>query len=83
MHMLNPIRLQFIKDNSPLAGSKILDVGCGGGILTESLAQEKAEVTGLDVSDATLQVAKMHLHESNLEINYVLSTVGRIRRGKR
>ena len=75
LHMLNPIRLQFIKENSPLAGSKILDVGCGGGILTESLAQEKAEVTGLDVSDATLQVAKMHLHEANLEINYVLSTV--------
>ena len=75
LHMLNPIRLDFIKQNSSLAGAKILDVGCGGGILSEALAREEARVTGLDVSEASLRVAKLHLHESELDINYIHSTV--------
>ncbi len=75
LHMLNPLRLQYILEKSPVAGTTILDVGCGGGILSESLARENADVTGLDVSEASLQVAKLHLRESNLDIHYVHSTV--------
>lgn len=76
LHLLNPIRLEFIKQNSPPAGAAILDVGCGGGLLTESLARENASsVTGLDASEASLRVANLHLYESELEIDYVHSTV--------
>ncbi len=75
LHLLNPLRLQYILENSPVVGTTILDVGCGGGILSESLARESADVTGLDISEASLQVAKLHLRESDLNINYVHSTV--------
>ena len=75
LHMLNPLRLEYIQENSPVAGMTILDVGCGGGILSESLAQENANVIGLDVSEASLQVANLHLQESNLDVHYVRSTV--------
>ncbi|MDE0308242.1 MAG: bifunctional 2-polyprenyl-6-hydroxyphenol methylase/3-demethylubiquinol 3-O-methyltransferase UbiG [Acidiferrobacterales bacterium] len=77
LHTLNPLRLQFILDHSEVAGARILDVGCGGGILSESLAKSNANVTGLDVSEASLQVARLHLLESNLEVDYVHSTVER------
>ncbi len=75
LHMLNPLRLDFIKQHSAISGRKVIDVGCGGGILAESLAMESASVTGLDVSEASLQVAKIHLHESELAVNYIYSTI--------
>ncbi|MBE8190182.1 MAG: bifunctional 2-polyprenyl-6-hydroxyphenol methylase/3-demethylubiquinol 3-O-methyltransferase UbiG [Candidatus Thioglobus sp.] len=72
LHDINPLRLEFIKQKcgGSLAGKKILDVGCGGGILTESLALEGAVVTGIDLAEAGLEVAKLHLLESGLEVDY-------------
>lgn len=72
LHDINPLRLNYIKEKcgGSLAGKKILDVGCGGGILAESLALEGAIVTGIDMAAAGLEVAKLHLLESGLDINY-------------
>ena len=72
LHEINPLRLNYIKqhcDNS-LKGKKILDVGCGGGILSESMAKEGAKVTGIDMAEAGLEVAKLHLLESGLDVDY-------------
>jgi 2-polyprenyl-6-hydroxyphenyl methylase/3-demethylubiquinone-9 3-methyltransferase len=70
LHQINPTRLQYIKKHCTLAQQSVLDVGCGGGILSEALAQAGSEVTGLDLSAASLQTAKMHLFESGLKVNY-------------
>ncbi len=70
LHDINPLRTNFIDERSPVAELKILDVGCGGGILCESLAQRGASVTGIDMGEAPLSVAKLHQLESNLSINY-------------
>ncbi|MCB1583015.1 MAG: bifunctional 2-polyprenyl-6-hydroxyphenol methylase/3-demethylubiquinol 3-O-methyltransferase UbiG [Marinicella sp.] len=70
LHHINPTRLQYIQQFVPLNQQKILDVGCGGGILSEALANNGAKVTGLDLSEASLQTAKMHLFESGLEVDY-------------
>lgn len=70
LHDINPLRSNFIDERSPVAGLKVLDVGCGGGILCEALAQRGAEVTGIDMGEAPLSVAKLHQLESNLSINY-------------
>ncbi len=72
LHEINPLRLNYIKEKcgGSLNGKKILDVGCGGGILTESLALEGAIVTGIDIAESSLEVAKLHLLESGLDINY-------------
>ncbi len=70
LHDLNPLRLQYIDARVQLAGKRVLDVGCGGGLLTEAMAQRGAQVTGIDVADASLQVAKLHLYESGLKIDY-------------
>lgn len=74
LHQINPLRANYIDSRSPVAGKKILDVGCGGGILTEALAQRGAEVTGIDMSEEPLNVAKLHRLESELEIDYHQST---------
>lgn len=71
LHEINPLRLSYIQQKTVLAGKKVLDIGCGGGILTESLARAGAIVTGLDMSEAALQVAKLHQFESNLQIDYL------------
>jgi 2-polyprenyl-6-hydroxyphenyl methylase / 3-demethylubiquinone-9 3-methyltransferase len=72
LHDLNPLRLKFITDRVDLAGKKILDVGCGGGILTESLAQAGAIVTGIDVSKNALDVARAHnIGINNQDIDYI------------
>ncbi len=70
LHQINPVRLKYITDHVTIDGQKVLDVGCGGGILSEALAASGAEVTGLDLSSASLQTAKLHLHESGQQVNY-------------
>jgi len=75
LHELNPARLKFIADRADLSGAKVADVGCGGGILAESLARKGATVTGIDVAPRVLATAKLHLHESELEVDYREITV--------
>jgi len=71
LHDLNPARLAYIKQRANgLAGKHVLDVGCGGGILSESMAHEGADVTGIDMGDANLTIAKMHLYESGEKVSY-------------
>lgn len=75
LHDINPLRTNFIDGHAALAGKKVLDVGCGGGILSESMSQRGAQVSGIDMGDAPLKVAKLHAMESQLEINYQRITV--------
>lgn len=75
LHEINPLRLNFIKQFVTLANNKVIDVGCGGGILTEALAKEGANATGIDLSNDVLAAARLHLLESNLTIDYELTTV--------
>ena len=76
LHDINPVRAKYIEDLSHgLSGKKVLDVGCGGGILSESLAKAGAHVTGIDLGQANIDVAKMHLLESKLEVDYQLISV--------
>jgi 2-polyprenyl-6-hydroxyphenyl methylase/3-demethylubiquinone-9 3-methyltransferase len=70
LHEINPLRLDWIDRHAPLAGKAVLDVGCGGGILAEAMAQRGAQVTGIDLSDKALRVAQLHLLESNLPVKY-------------
>ncbi|PVV26515.1 MAG: bifunctional 3-demethylubiquinol 3-O-methyltransferase/2-polyprenyl-6-hydroxyphenol methylase [gamma proteobacterium symbiont of Ctena orbiculata] len=78
LHEINPLRLEYIKRLAPLDGKQVLDVGCGGGILSESMAANGAQVTGIDMGEAPLQVARLHLLESGLEINYERIPVERL-----
>ncbi len=72
LHEINPLRLNYIKEHcgGSLQGKRILDVGCGGGILAEALALEGAQVVGIDLAEASLEVAKLHLLESGLDVRY-------------
>jgi 2-polyprenyl-6-hydroxyphenyl methylase/3-demethylubiquinone-9 3-methyltransferase len=70
LHDLNPVRLAYIAERATLAGADALDVGCGGGILSEALARAGARVTAIDLAPAVLDVARMHLHESGLQVDY-------------
>ena len=70
LHEINPLRLDYINRRAPLKGKRVLDVGCGGGILAEGLAHLGADVTGIDLAAATLAVAAAHAQESALTINY-------------
>jgi len=71
LHEINPLRLDWIAQHAALEGSKVLDVGCGGGILAEAMARRGAQVTGIDLSDKALRVAQLHLLESRLAIEYL------------
>jgi 2-polyprenyl-6-hydroxyphenyl methylase/3-demethylubiquinone-9 3-methyltransferase len=75
LHEINPLRLGWIEGHVPLAGKNVLDVGCGGGILTEAMARSGARVTGIDLSEKALRVAELHLLESKLDIRYEKSSV--------
>ncbi len=76
LHDINPLRLDYIEQGvGSLADKNVLDVGCGGGILSESMAQRGANVTGIDMGEAPLSVAKLHLYESGLKIDYQCTTV--------
>ena len=70
LHEINPLRLAFIDQRSALRGKTVLDVGCGGGILTEGMAALGANVTGIDMGEAPLAVARLHLKESGLKADY-------------
>ena len=70
LHQINPLRLDWIARLAKLAGASALDVGCGGGILAESMARRGAKVKGIDLSDKALKVAQLHLHESKLAVDY-------------
>lgn len=70
LHEINPLRANFIDQHSPVADKKVLDVGCGGGILTEALAQRGARARGIDMGEAPLGVARLHAQESGLDIDY-------------
>ena len=70
LHEINPLRLDYINRFSDLNGKRVLDVGCGGGILSEGMARAGADVTGIDMGEAPLEVARLHLLESGLEVHY-------------
>jgi len=70
LHDINPLRLRWIDASAGLAGKRVLDVGCGGGILSEAMAGLGASVTGIDLSDRALQVAELHLLESKANVIY-------------
>ena len=70
LHDINPLRCGFIDSKVQVVGKEILDIGCGGGILSEALAQRGARVTGIDMGEAPLAVAKLHLLESKCEVHY-------------
>lgn len=70
LHDINPLRLGFIDSKVNLAGKEVLDIGCGGGILSEAMAHRGAHVTGIDLGEAPLAVARLHLLESKVDVNY-------------
>lgn len=70
LHQINPLRLDWIDDNARIAGKKVVDIGCGGGILAESMAARGALVTGIDLSEKALGVARLHLFESGQQVDY-------------
>ena len=74
LHDINPLRLQYIDDRSPLADKKVADVGCGGGILAEGMASLGARVTGIDIGEGPLAAARAHMLKSGLQIDYRKST---------
>ena len=85
LHKFNPIRIQYIKENiinhfklknniKPLSGVNILDIGCGGGLLSEPMSRIGANVTGIDASDKNIKIAKLHSKKNNLKINYLCSS---------
>ncbi|HCG79469.1 MULTISPECIES: bifunctional 2-polyprenyl-6-hydroxyphenol methylase/3-demethylubiquinol 3-O-methyltransferase UbiG [Thalassolituus] len=70
LHDINPLRTNYIDRHASLAGKKVLDVGCGGGILSEAMAQRGADVTGIDMGEAPLNIAKLHALESGVSVKY-------------
>ena len=70
LHLINPLRVSYIEDKVELRGLDILDIGCGGGILSEALSQKGANVTAIDLADGPLEVAKIRQKESKLDIRY-------------
>lgn len=71
LHQLNPLRLEYIQQHVPLKGKKVLDVGCGGGILSEAMAKAGATVTGLELASQVIEIARNHASASQLDIEYV------------
>ena len=71
IHLLTPLRLKYISNNLKLKGSKVLDLGCGGGLLCEAMTDSGADVVGIDASLKTIEIAKKHANEKNLKIDYL------------
>ncbi|MBU6247787.1 MAG: bifunctional 2-polyprenyl-6-hydroxyphenol methylase/3-demethylubiquinol 3-O-methyltransferase UbiG [Xanthomonadaceae bacterium] len=77
LHDLNPVRAAYVADRVALKGAKVADVGCGGGLLSEALAAAGAQVTGIDLGEKVIEIARLHLYESNLAVDYrVQSSAG-------
>ncbi|WML90610.1 bifunctional 2-polyprenyl-6-hydroxyphenol methylase/3-demethylubiquinol 3-O-methyltransferase UbiG [Thiothrix lacustris] len=70
LHDINPLRLNYIDDRAPLSGKQVIDIGCGGGILAESMARRGAHVTGIDMGATPLEVAELHALESQVDVTY-------------
>ncbi|WP_106478206.1 bifunctional 2-polyprenyl-6-hydroxyphenol methylase/3-demethylubiquinol 3-O-methyltransferase UbiG [Phytohalomonas tamaricis] len=70
LHDINPLRLDFIDARAGLTGKKVIDIGCGGGILSEAMAHRGAKVTGIDLGEAPLAVARLHQQESGVDVDY-------------
>jgi len=70
LHEINPTRLNWIDEHAPLKGANVVDVGCGGGILSETMAQRGADVVGIDMAEASLQVARLHALENEVTVDY-------------
>ena len=94
LHKFNPIRIKYIKDNiiknfklknkyKPLTGVNILDIGCGGGLLSEPMSRMGANVTGIDASDKNIKIAKLHSKENNLKINYLHTSPEKLKENKK
>ena len=90
LHKFNPIRIKYIKENiinnfklknkfRPLSGINVLDIGCGGGLLSEPMSRMGANVTGIDASDKNIQIAKLHAKKNKLKINYLCSSPEKIK----
>ena len=75
LHALNPVRLDYVAARRPLAGAKVLDVGCGGGLLSEAMARAGARVTAIDLADDLVRVGRLHALESGLKIDYRVQSV--------
>jgi len=75
LHQLNPLRLDYIQSHAPLNGKTVLDVGCGGGILSEAMCRAGAQVTALELADDVIAVARAHAKEAGLNIDYVQTPV--------
>jgi len=75
LHHINPIRTEYVKKFVDINEKKLLDVGCGGGVLSESMAENGATVTGIDLAEESLEVAKLHLYESHHKIKYTNQSV--------
>ncbi len=75
LHALNPVRLDYVRQRAALAGMQALDVGCGGGLLSEALAKEGAVVTAIDLAPELIKVAKLHRLESGVQVDYRLQSV--------
>jgi len=82
LHDINPLRLDWIRQHVDLAGCRAVDIGCGGGILAESLAAARATVTGIDMAEGPLSVARLHLHESGADIDYRQTTAEELAAGE-
>ena len=74
LHDINPLRANWIDDLAEVRGKSVLDVGCGGGLLSEALVHRGAHVTGIDMGEAPLSVARLHQLESGIDVNYERST---------
>lgn len=72
LHAINPLRLDYVDSRAPLQGRRVLDIGCGGGLLAEGMASRGAKVMGIDLSEGALKVAKLHLKESGRQVEYRL-----------
>ena len=78
LHTINPLRTKFIMEKLTMQNPRMLDVGCGGGILSEALAQHGAQVTGSDLSEESLKVARRHAEEQGLKIEYLYESAENI-----
>ena len=82
LHDINPLRLHYIDRLAPLANRHVIDIGCGGGLLTEGMATRGAQVIGIDMGNAPLSVARLHQHESGLDIDYQQATAEQMAAGQ-